>query len=305
MNVTPDLALDTYRADPRIALGRTFPAALLRPGPLPAVEWCITLDGSRPVALAAAARLADPDWFAVLDEPKIHVQPSGSSAWQGLPANRDGQVDQVAVSWPYLHPDVLRADEAGRRMGMMETFADAIGRRAVASLPVVAIRERVALLSDLIGRTRRHRRLVFRPAQADVPEREIWRVCAGLDLDFGPEGTFEYRTSINPFTLLTVRPDPPAGYFSLSGANRGATCREVEFLINVPRCPNPSRAVVAALQSGRAFCERIGGTLVDEQGRFVQATVAQEWIESVIATARELESAGLAPGTSEAITLFT
>jgi len=292
-------------ADPSIALPGNVVGTVEKTGPLHRVEFVIELIGQTSVPAHAAARLLDYDWYEALDRPRAWSMRSADTQWQRLISTKDGSFDSLAISWPIVRAKGnLGAMRARQLYDFATQFGEAISRKA-APIPPAADVDRMAADLDEI-----HRGLdvgvgiYFMPARGAISERDVWRTCAALGMEFEPSGAFAWKARNSRQPLFEVTPLGQFEAFSLGNARADVKHDALLMGFNVPLSPNPARAIEGLLKTGRHFCEKFGGRLIDDSERFVDAAMAGQIIQEVSSAIQHLTDAKVAPGSSEARLLF-
>lgn len=306
MLTTDDLFGGPLLPDPKIELPGAIPVPAWKNGPLPRIEFTIEMVGPYSVPAHAAARILDQDWYVALGHPQAWAMRPSDTKWDVLTGDKNGSYDSLALSWPIARPDGdLKTKAAVLLEKTTHHFAEAVNRRAVC-LPRI---EDVDYLSMDLRRVLANLDiglcLTFHPTRRIVSELEIWRTCAALGLQFSPDGSFVYRVRGSELALFEVLPLGPVEKFSLGNVQAGVQHEGVSIGCSIPMCPNPEKAIEGALRTARAFCERIGGKATDDEGRFVDAAVAQSLIEQAQHANKLFEQAQLVPGSPEAVRLFS
>ena len=291
--------------DPSIALPGNVIGTVEKPGPLHRVEFVVELVGQASVPAHAAARLLDYDWHSALDNPRAWSMRSSDTSWQRLIATKDGSFDSLAMSWPIIRANGNIGTRRARELYDFATqFGEAIGRRAAPFPPAEDVDRLAADLDEI------HRGLdvgvgiYFVPSRGRISERDVWRTCASLGMEFEPAGSFAWKARNARQPLFEITPIGTYESFSLGNAKADAQHEGLLFGFNVPLSPQPARAIEGLLRSGRHFCEKFGGRLIDDSDRFVDAATAGQIIREVTSAIEHLTQAKVAPGSSEARLLF-
>lgn len=291
--------------DPTIALPAHISAPKSKAGPLHRVEFTIEFVGPRSLPGYAAARLLDYDWYGALGEPKAWGMRPQDHEWARLSGTKDGSYDSLAISWPMIGPKGdLSADAARSLWRIADEFGQAIDRKAVPIPPINDIPSLVKDLRKIIDTLDIGVSLTYVPARGTVMEKDLWVQCVALGLQFAPDGSFQWRTPQSESPLFSITPIGSLEQFSLRSVQAGLAHEGATIGFSVPRCPNPARAIEGALKTGRVLCERLGGRIVDDAGRFMDAKVAQSLIDETTHALKLFQEVKLAPGSVEAIALF-
>jgi len=293
------------RADPSLALPTQVPIPRAKSGPLHRVEFTVEFVGPYSIPAGSASRLLDQDWYLALQSPKIWSMSAADNQWVPLVGTSVGSYDSLAICWPYLREDSrLTGAVADQLWRASAPFADAVRRRPAALPPP----EDVDRLAEELQAIRDHLNIgvtfVFSPSSGWVSEREVWITAANMGLTFAPQGAFEYRVNGTELPLFSVTPIGENDQFSLGSVLDNAVHSGLLIGFNVPRCPNPAKAIEGALRFGRLLCERFGGRLINDEDQFVDAATAARSIEQVQQAAITLTKTEIIPGSSEAVALF-
>jgi len=293
------------KADPNLALPSQVPTPRAKTGPLHRVEFTVEFIGPYSIPAASASRLLDQDWYLALQHPKIWSMSAADNTWVPLVGTNVGSYDSLAVCWPYLRDDNdLTGAVTDTLWRSTSPFADAIRRRPAALPPPDEVDRRVEELKAIRDHLNIGVTFIFAPSSGWVSEKEVWVACANAGLVFAPQGAFEYRVAGNDLPLFEVSPLGDSTQFSMGAIQMNAVHPGLLIGFNVPRCPNPPRAIEGALKFGRMMCERFGGRLINDDDQFVDAAVASRSIEQVQQAAVMLTKAEIIPGSSEAVALF-
>lgn len=307
--------------DPAIALpAYVMPANLLQPAPLHKLNYVVEIVGQRSIVASQVTPLLDKAWQDALGRPTIHVMAAIDTAWRGFAVDETAQsFDSVCLAWPYVAPSgTLSRQSAERLLASAETYAKQVGRRAL-PIPLPEDAERMAQMlvqarDNLdVGVT-----MLILPGESDnaIAERTIWIACSSLGLEFVSPGTFQWRASFPVDGSLTSRNDPSrqlvevapledADFFSLGGVQSGRTHSGISIGFSVPLSPDPAESVRAAFAIASTFESRYGCIALDDTDQRVDAARGEALLREVDQAARALISAGIRPGSPEAVALFT
>lgn len=291
------------RRDPAIALD-PIEAQPLRSGPLPKIQYVVEIAGPRSLVASSATVLLTPQWQAALGSPACWVMAPADQAWRPMDAKPDGSYDSLCLAWDITSEKGLLSQETGQHLlGILEGYAAKVSRRA---LPMPTPDQIDALATHWksvqdnldIGFT-----VALVNPSGPIPEREIWRLCAAMGLDFGPKGSFDWRAEDWEFPLLSLTPLEEEA-FSLAGVQDGLGHSGVSMGFNVPRSPNPAAVMKGCLQIVDQFTKKLACQVFDESMNPMGPTEMSR-LQTDLAAALDLfKKAALTPGSAEALRLF-
>ncbi len=290
--------------DPAIAL---IPPIVPSPAPGPAhrAQYVIELVGPRSAPASAAAQLLSQNWFAALGQPELYVMSPADQQWRAMTPQTGGSYDSIALCWDLTtsHGSLSR-QSAESLLRNAEQFASAIGRRAM-PLPTPQDVDKVV---KLLAKTREQldigAALVVIPRAEFVPERQIWRICARLGLEFSPTGSFDWKSPNHPSPLFSVTPIGQVESFSLAAVNRNDVHEGLTIGFSVPLCPAPMAALDGAIHCAEVIAGEIQAAVFDDTSRPLTSKLKDELRRDLQAGVQMLEAAGLKPGSSAALKVF-
>lgn len=304
MSSSSDLFGKSLKPDPAVALPR-ISVSSPKTGPLHRVELIIELVGPRSVPAPSLQPLLQPTWTAALGEPRLWAMQPADTAWAPLDPSRGGSFDSVAASWDLVSErGQLSSASAHHLLATAERFAAGIGRRAVAIPAVTDVDAAVASLLDIRANLDTGVALMVLKG-GGVPERDLWIQCARLGLEMEPDGAFAWKAEGHGQPLFSVTPVGDTERFSLAGVTAGAVHQGVTLGFSLPRCPDPLRAWEGLARAARTLADSCGAQIFDEDVNPFDASAERSLGSALRQGADTLQRLGLAPGTSEALRLFS
>jgi len=290
------------RADPALGLAEPI-IPHLKSGPLPKVQFVIEMAGPRTVLTSSASALLRPDWQKVLGQPQVWAMSPGDSAWHLLGSTSNLSLDSLALAWDMFGENgQLSAQSAGHLHEQAEKFAAQIGRRAM-PMPMPDQVERLITHWGIVKENLDVGFSIAAVAEAPMPERDIWRLCAAIGLQFGPKGSFDWIVEGWPGAMLSVTP-LEADAFSLAAVQEETAHTGVTIGFNVPRNPAPEAAFDALFMVAAQFERKLACKLYNESLEPLPTGSAEALKENLRQAIQLIEKAGLKPGCAEALKLF-
>lgn len=291
--------------DPSFALNAAPSPAPAKAGPLHRVQFVIELVGPRTATAQQVKALLQPNWFQALGQPEIFVMAAADAVWRPL---RDtdiaGAYDSIALAWDMVKEGhKLSKASAQHLLGTAESFAQAVGRRAMPMPLPEDIDSAVRVLGSLQENFDVGVNLSVLPQVALFPEKEIWIGCAALGLDLSPNGLFEWKAAGGP-PVLGVGPLTNYAGFSLSQVSAGVVHEGLDVGFSLPRSPDPMNGLEACFRVAEYLGRRLQGVPVDEDDQPLTERSKATLREQLREGDRALRSAGIVPGSAEALKLF-
>lgn len=306
--------------DPSIALPKfVLPEDLLRPAPLHKMHYVVEIVGPRTVPASQVLPLLDKAWQDPLGRPTVYVMAPADAAWRPLASGDPAQsFDSLALAWPYVAPaGSLSRHSAEQLLASTERYATQVGRRA---LPV-PLPEDAAKTARILVQARDNLdigvTILILPGESAraISERDVWIACAALGLDYVSPGTFRWLASLSDGVnspasvaqrqLLEVAPFEDAELFSLGGAQSCRAHNGISVGFSAPLSPDPTASARAALAVASLFRSRYGCIALYDASRPIDAAWGSRLLAEMNRARDALLSAGIRPGSSEALALFS
>lgn len=293
--------------DPAIAL----PALRLQIppvyGPVRMLQFVVEIVGPRTIPASSVQVLMQPHWQQALGNPEIYVMAGADAHWRSLaPNDGSGAYDSLALAWDLMGPrGEMTVQVAENLWTASEDLAKQLGRRALAMPIPHAVPQNVLALSQMRVSLDIGFGLAVLAAGRPFREADIWRVAAGLGLQYEPNGTFVWKAEGCETPLFEVTPGEGVERFLLSQVQSGVTHECIGLGFSVPLCPSPLAVVDGCLKAGQVFAERLHGQLLDEDDRPVSDRTKAESRKNMEQAVAAFTRAGLTPGSVEARRLFS
>lgn len=282
--------------------------------PAPAVEWVVDvrLEGDPNLDPQSIDKAFDSDWRRATGGFTAYGRDVETGRWTYL-ISADGPkvVDQLKFAFDYI--DILDDDaplpgerEYADRLEQIAARLKSFGAPTVtASLAPVEAAQRSQLLRDVKDRLDVTVVLILEAPQGRTFDgKSIWDVMLCLGLEWGDMDCFHWenpsRTGDDSF--FSIETTTPPGYFLPEeiAADR-VHVSDLVFVYSLPRCARPVE-VFEAMTRAVEYCQsRLGGSIVDEDGRPVDTAA---YLQQVGDAAAELRSAGFEPGADATLRLF-
>lgn len=301
-----DIFGEPLAKDPTIALPNISVAPRITPGPVRKQQFVVELVGPRTAPSPNVKVLLDAQWQGALGNPQVFVMSGADQYWRPLEANDpSGSYDSIALAWDLISPKgQLSANAAQQLWNVAENFAGQISRRAMA-MPVPAdVEPTIRALEELGENLDIGVNFTLVPRMNPFPEKEVWRLAAALGLQYSPNGTFTWLAQGSELPLLELSPGD-ADRFTLAQVQAGITHPALGLGFSVPLCPNPEAALDGCFRVGTAFSSRLSAALVDEDFKPVDDGAKRRIASDLRQAVQALERAGFAPGSTEAIKLYS
>lgn len=291
--------------DPSFALAAAPASPPVRPGPLHRVQYVIELVGPRTATAAQIKALLQPNWFQALGQPAIFVMAAADASWRPLvETDAAGAYDSIALAWDMVKDGhKLGKASAQHLLHTAESFANAVGRKAMPMPPPDDVDSAVRVLGSLQENFDVGVNLSVLPQVALFPEKEIWIGCAALGLDLSPNGLFEWKAAGSE-PVLGVGPLTNYPGFSLAQVSAGVVHEGLDIGFSLPRSPDPMNGLEACFRVAEYLGRRLGGVPVDEDDQPLTERSKATLRDQLREGDRALRSAGIAPGSAEALKLF-
>lgn len=142
------------------------------------------------------------------------------------------------------------------------------------------------------------------PSREPFDGLKIWDVMLCLGLRWGDMDLFHWRNPSDQGddSFFSVWTSTPPGYFLPEEIAVGKVrAQDLVFGFSVPRCARPNQVLESMLRGVGYARERLGGTVVDAEGRPADFEFSRHQVSKV---ADELAKVGFPPGSENALHLF-
>jgi hypothetical protein len=299
------------------------PAARLElpEGPDAATHFVVTLSGSAPVPLQALAEAFDAVVRAELDFPRLWASPSGADAdrgagpWIPLPlAVHPDQhigahlpVRRLALAWPLT---ALAAPEPERQLsGYFAGAAVAVREigwsTAANGEPPAAAVVRAARLNRIKARFARALEMRLVAIGAPFPAREVWRALYSLGLTWGDMDLFHWDGGgSGDEHRFTVSALGQPGTFLPERAAQGQRVPGLVLGFELPSAVAPIETYDRMAVALDYLRQRLGGRPAAADGSDLDADRLFADRDALDETLRDMNAAGIPPGSWEAARIF-
>lgn len=305
--MTSDVFGSPLQRDPAIAMPAISLPALPPAGPVRRLQFVVELVGPRTVPSQSVKTLLENQWTATLGNPEIWVMAGSDRNWRSLDASDpSGAYDSVALAWDMLGPSgsSLSGQTAQHLWDVTENLAGQLQRRALA-MPVPAdIDASVKTLQEMQDSLNVGVNLSVIGSYGPMMEKEIWRVCAALGLEFGPAGTFLWRAANTPTPMLEVAPAGDVTTFSLGQVHLNASHPAVSIGFTIPCSADPKASLEGCFHVGDTIAQRLHGVLLDEDDNKLTDQGKEQMRLQLGQAVIALNGNGLTAGSPEALKLF-
>lgn len=303
----PDLFGGDLKLDPVVALQPfVVPEELTKAGSLHRLHYLVEIVGQRTLPAAQAKPLLEDRWQLPLGRPKVFVMAAADTSWRPLDAADTATAyDSLALAWPYLTDQGnLSMRSAHQLLVASDHYAAQVGHKAMPlSTPEdvdEVVRKLIQIRDNLdVGVT-----VLVIPKGAPIPERDVWLGCASLGLEYVSPGVFQWLAQPGGVALLEVAPFEDAGWFALSSVESGRALDGFSIGFSIPRSPDPVRSADAALRVATLFSTKFDCVAFDDSQKPLGPAESAEILAVVTQGRDALVSAGIRPGSREALSLF-
>ncbi|HEV7278830.1 MAG TPA: cell division protein ZipA C-terminal FtsZ-binding domain-containing protein [Pirellulaceae bacterium] len=282
--------------------------------PQPAVSWVVDtqVEGDPPLDPQKVSERFYQDRYAKLGRFVIFGRDVDTGRWTYL-ISADGPraVDRLKFSFDYIDAVDVEAPPPDRtvyeeRLSALTEGVQELGDATTsASLPPAEAAERSRLLVEV-----RSQLDMIALLRLEAPEgqpydaKQVWDVMLCLGLEWGDMDCFHWlnASGVGDDSFFSVETTTPPGYFLPEDiAEGGVELDDLLFVYSVPRNARPVETFDAMLRAVEYCRNRLGGTIVDEEGDPVDAAALRDAIGQI---ADRLRSAGFEPGADATLQLF-
>jgi hypothetical protein len=290
------------------------PAPLTVAGPQPATELCMEMVGELPIARDAL--------LIALESGRWYERLGAFSLWGAM---RPG--------WPYVRiipgaklPATLQvltlclplAEIAGDSLGEMMQEVERLHFAAqdwaalfdrTCPLPTSAreISLQAARLIGLKGRFARSLQMCLVPTSRPFALRAVWRSAYSLGLTWGNLDLFHWHDPqdvAGKAPLFTLSALGDEGYFLPERVAEGGAVPGLSLSFDLPTCPEPIAVYDNMAIALLYLREKLGGKAQTPTGQELDGEGLEESRGALEFLVREMEAAGISPGSAEAARLF-
>ncbi len=277
----------------------------LPPGPRPGTSLLIDLADTQPI-YGEALGLA----LATLDLEGGALWGFSLGEWLRLTpqtAQQRPSYQALTLEWELLElpGDSLSELATSAAHGLMaaHTLAVRLGVRVTREEPPAETARRAAELVLLKQRFAHSIELRLLSPGTPYPSRTVWRAAYGLGFGWGHLDLIHWPAAPQR-ALFTLTSTGKPGYFLPERAAEGETIPGLILSFELPSCPAPLETFDAMALALAHFRETLGGRPTDSQGRELDMERLEAEREQVATATLQLEQAGIAPGSREALALF-
>lgn len=275
-----------------------------------ATEWSIRISLLSPATAAEISEAFPNEWRR--DYPGVvYGRSVDETRWTFVdatdtPASYQELIYAVDLVPTWKDPVTPRSESALRHfLAAVKSAASTLGASSVeAEAPALAVKRGTGLF-DLWKKYGREAIVTLKAPDGETYDgRDIWDVMLALGLEWGDGDLFHWRNESEKgdsvFFSVWTTTDP--GYFVPEeiAADRCAA-NDLVFGYSIPRSAHPLAVFDQMMIAARYARKRLGGSLLDHQGRELDEVPMREEIAHV---AESLSSAGLEPGCDAAMRLF-
>jgi hypothetical protein len=293
---------------------KPIPHAIAAPftsGPQPATELCVDIVGETPVQRDAL--------LIALESGHWHERMGAFSLWgamrPGWPyvrilpgAKIPNQMQVLTICWPLaeMPGDSLTEmiQEVERLHFAAQDLALLFDRKARFPEPSRETSLRAATLIGLKGRFARSLQMCLVPTSRPYPAQSVWRAAYSLGMTWGNLDLFHWHDPAQHTPLFTLSALGDEGYFLPERVLEGGSIPGLSLSFDLPTCPVPL-AVYDHLAIALLYLrDKLGGKAQTATGQELDGEGLEESRGGLEFLVREMETAGIAPGSPDAARLF-
>ncbi len=283
--------------------------------PDPYSDWAVYVDFDPPVTLSRSQLVSvfARDWLEANGSPTLYGLSPEEPYWTYVRAGGSPETYKgLCLGWSLCNP--LDRESGPVDAGQLETYLMSLestaARLGTAQLEpdcsVHDAQEKSAKLHALVRECDRDAQVILvAPKDSPFDGRRIWEVMLCLGLHWGDMDIFHLANpsiGLGDDSLFSVWTSTPPGYFFPEEIAAGRVqTGDLVFGFSVPRSADPLAVHDAMVNAAQYAQSRLGGTLLDTDGRPFGAEAEREKVEAVV---HRMESVGLTPGTDSALILF-
>ncbi len=197
------------------------------------------------------------------------------------------------------HRQSVNSVRAYTAVSTAERFAATLQRRALPMPPPVDVDAAARSIADIAANLDIGVGLGVIFSQQPVEE-AIWRTAVELGLSLDSAGEFVWGDP----PQLSVLPLNDPTQFTLGGVRSCRTHEGLSIGFSAPQVIAPLESLRAALKVADEFAGRFRGLVIDDDGNQMTPALRSQYESNIQLAIRAFDSAGLEPGSSEAMRLF-
>ncbi|SRR5581483_2595607 len=273
-------------------------------GPYYKVQYVIELIGPNLISAQQAKALLEQNARTALGNPEIYVMIPGQSRWQTLwPGEPNLTYDSLAFAWDLVSENgQITAATANELWKRTETVGKTLQRRAAPLPPPDDAARAASNLRTIKDSLDIGLDILISPKSDPFDAKRVFECAYEMGFALRNSGLLEWKQQGWPEPLLTIF---PAYEGDLLDPKSCPTLDGLAIGFSVPCSPAPEQMLERTVLASDAFCEKLGGTAADDDGRPMTPEAVVRLGSSLANAVRELRSAGLEPGSAEALRLFS
>lgn len=273
-------------------------------------EWSIRICLATPATKATIGRAFPPEWRR--DHPGVvYGRSTEEKRWTFVdatdtPAEYDELIYAVDLVPTWLEPVQPRSETGLRHfLAAVKSAAASLNASEVEAGAPAETAQRASRLFSLWKKFGREAIVELRAPEGDAFDgRDIWDVMLALGLEWGDGDLFHWRNDSDEgdSVFFSVWTTTEPGYFVPEEiAEDRLTAEDLIFGYSIPRSADPLGVFEQMIKAAHYAQKRLGGELVDHQGRPFDEAPMREEIEHI---AERLRTEGIDPGGDAALRLF-
>ncbi len=282
--------------------------------PDPKVNWVVDVTFAKPQRIEKAVLSGgfDHKWMGKVGRPEMYGKGAEDGLWTFVRAA--GSPDfytELAFAWRLLDgfEDSVKPLSAPDLAEYLKKLSDRLSVLGDPELKLSAPPELAAEaargLADLKNGCDRQAIVVLKaPANAQFDGRKIWDVMMALGLNWGDMDLFHWvnGSDTGDDSFFRVWTSTAPGYFLPEeiAADRVRTA-DLVFGFSIPRSASPRAVFASMLKAAEYARQRLGGELVDNNGKLLDVSAAEKEIDAI---EQRLRAAGFQPGAGSTLRVF-